>query len=106
HRDIFRLFASDVFGQLQQDGTWPLFHGDAEGVANDCRDTACAHDLERKLCKRLESANHVHDVKFRLAAAHDAFLPCEHDHRHAAKQSIGCPCRQVQGAWTEGGDTD
>ena len=46
HRDIFRLFASDVFGQLQQDGTWPLFHGDAEGVANDCRDTACAHDLE------------------------------------------------------------
>ena len=45
-------------------------------------------------------------MKFRLAAAHDAFLPCEHDHRHAAKQSIGCPCRQVQGAWTEGGDTD
>ena len=35
HRDIFSLFASDVFRQFQQNRTRSLFHGNSKGVAND-----------------------------------------------------------------------
>ena len=56
------------------------------------------------LVKRLESADHVHDLEFGLPAAHDALLTREHDHGHGTEQSIGCSRRQVQRARTKRGD--
>jgi hypothetical protein len=79
---------------------------DAKGVANDGRDAAGADDLQRELCQRFERADNIHDLEFRLPAAHDALLAREHDHRHGAEQRVSRPGRQVQRAGTERCDAD
>ena len=56
------------------------------------------------MVKRLECADHVHDLELGLPAAHDALLTREHDHGHGAEQRVGRPRRQVQRARTERGD--
>ena len=61
-------------------------------------------DLEGKLGQRLECADHVNDLEFRLTTAHDALLTREHDHGHGTEQRVGGSRGQVQRARSKRGD--
>ena len=106
HRNGFGFFAGDVLGQFQQHGAGPFLRRNPEGVAHQGRNRGGTDDLQRKLGQRLERADHVDDLEFRLTAAHDAFLSGQHHHRHRAEQRVGRARREIERAGTERGDTD
>ena len=106
HRDIRRLLAGDVLGQLQMHRPRALLHGDPESVAHQRGDGRGAHDLTGGLGQGPHGRDHVDDLEPRLTAAHDPLLAGDQHHRHGAQMRVGRTGGEVQCSRTERADAN
>ena len=89
----------DVFGDIDDDGTWAAGGGDMKGFGNDARDIARAHD---KVAVFNDGESEAEDVGFLESAATNhsgGDLAGDGDHGHGVHEGIGDAGDEISGAW-------
>jgi hypothetical protein len=93
-----RRFCRDVLGQLEMHRTRTLLLRNAECLSHQRWDRRLADNLVGHLGQRRHRGDDIHHLKARLLPGANAFLACDHNHRHGAEESVGGACRQVERA--------
>jgi hypothetical protein len=96
------VFAGNVLGKFEMDGSGALFDGHAEGVTHHGGNRSGRDDLSCHLGQRTHCADDVHDLEACLPRALDRFLAGDHDHGHGAEMRVGRARGEVQRAWPQG----
>jgi hypothetical protein len=91
-----RRFCRDVLGQLEMHRTRTLLLRNAECLSHQGWDRRHADNLVGHLGQRRHRGDDIHHLKARLLPGANAFLACDHNHRHGAEESAGGACRQVE----------